>query len=52
LRTFTEANDWSGLLVEAVPYVFARLQRERGHDPRLRLENANSTARIAKSPAS
>jgi hypothetical protein len=29
LRTFTEANDWSGLLVEPVPYVFARLQRER-----------------------
>ena len=40
LRALTEAYRWSGVLVEPVPYVFSRLARERGSDPRLRFENA------------
>ena len=40
LRALTEAYGWSGVLVEPVPYVFARLKQERGSDPRLRFENA------------
>ena len=40
LRALTEAYGWSGVLVEPVEYVFARLKQERGYDPRLRFENA------------
>jgi FkbM family methyltransferase len=40
LRALTEAYGWSGVLVEPVDYVFARLEQERGSDARLRLENA------------
>ena len=34
------ASRWRGLLVEPVPYVFERLNRTRGDDPRFALENA------------
>jgi FkbM family methyltransferase len=40
LRELSERHAWSGVLVEPVPYVFARLQDARGADPRLCLENA------------
>lgn len=40
LRALTEAYGWSGVLVEPVEYVFARLRQERGSDPRLRFEHA------------
>jgi len=30
---------WRGILIEPVPYVFERLQQNRGGDPRLALEN-------------
>jgi FkbM family methyltransferase len=39
LRDLADAHGWHGLLVEPVPYVFARLQLNRGDNPRLRLEN-------------
>ncbi|HVW18651.1 MAG TPA: FkbM family methyltransferase [Solirubrobacteraceae bacterium] len=39
LRALADAYGWHGLLVEPVPYVFARLRRERGGNPRLRLAN-------------
>ena len=34
------ASRWRGLLVEPVPYVFERLERNLGDDPRFKLENA------------
>jgi FkbM family methyltransferase len=40
LRELSERYRWSGVLVEPVPYVFARLRDARADNPRLRLENA------------
>lgn len=40
LRELAESHSWSGVLVEPVPYVFARLRAQRGADSRVRLENA------------
>lgn len=38
LRPIVLASGWRGVLVEPVPYVFARLQERYGGNPRLRLE--------------
>ncbi|HEY7633741.1 MAG TPA: FkbM family methyltransferase [Thermoleophilaceae bacterium] len=40
LRPFILASDWRGIMVEPVPYVFERLRRTYGAEPRLTLENA------------
>ncbi|MCW3008180.1 MAG: hypothetical protein JWP17_2806 [Solirubrobacterales bacterium] len=40
LRSLADHHEWSGVLVEPVPYVFERLRRARGDNPRLALENA------------
>lgn len=39
LRDIVLGNDWSGIMVEPVPYVFARLKTQYGHLPRIKLEN-------------
>jgi FkbM family methyltransferase len=39
LRQAILGSRWSGVMVEPVPYVFARLQRRYGGHPRLALEN-------------
>jgi FkbM family methyltransferase len=39
LRDIVLSREWSGIMVEPVPYVFARLQHYYGHLRRLRLEN-------------
>lgn len=39
LRTIVLSHEWSGIMVEPVPYVFARLKRHYGHLTRLTLEN-------------
>lgn len=40
LRPYVETRGWRGVLVEPVPYVFERLRRRYGEDPRLELVNA------------
>ena len=40
LRPYILATEWSGLMVEPVPYVFERLRRNYGHLERVRLVNA------------
>ena len=39
LRPVVLASGWRGVLIEPVPYVFARLTERYGGNPRLRLEN-------------
>lgn len=40
LRAHILSRRWSGVMVEPVPYVFARLQANYGGNPRIALENA------------
>ena len=39
LRLGITNQRWSGILIEPVPYIFERLERRYGSNPRLRLEN-------------
>jgi FkbM family methyltransferase len=39
LRDIVLSRNWSGIMVEPVPYVFERLQQHYGHLSRLKLEN-------------
>jgi FkbM family methyltransferase len=39
LKEFIRTRQWSGIMVEPVPYVFARLRQRYGDNPRLTLEN-------------
>jgi putative sugar O-methyltransferase len=39
LRDIVLSREWSGIMVEPVPYVFARLQHHYGHLQRVQLEN-------------
>lgn len=40
LRAMIMTQEWSGVMVEPVPYVFERLQENYGHVPRVALENS------------
>lgn len=40
LAPFVAGSGWHGLMVEPVPHVFARLERNHGDNPRLQLVNA------------
>lgn len=40
LQSYVERGDWTGVLVEPIPYVFANLRSRHGSNPRLRLVNA------------
>lgn len=39
IMEYVLANGWQGVLVEPVPYVFERLKRRHGRNPRFKLEN-------------
>jgi FkbM family methyltransferase len=45
LRAHIVSRQWSGVMVEPVPYVFARLQANYGGNPRIALENAAISGR-------
>ena len=50
LRPFLDAGDWRGIMVEPVPYVFARLQANYGDRPGITLENAAIADRDGELP--
>ena len=50
LRPHILARDWSGVMVEPVPYVFARLQANYARVPRVTLENAAIAHRDGELP--
>ena len=50
LRPLIHAHDWSGIMVEPVPYVFERLRENYGRFERLRLENVAIAARDGTMP--
>lgn len=50
LRPFVLANPWTGVMVEPVPHVFARLERNYGGHERVRLENAAITGHDGSMP--
>lgn len=39
LKNAIHSNNWQGIMVEPVPYVFERLRQHHGGNPRLKLEN-------------
>nr|MBV6630667.1 FkbM family methyltransferase [Oceanococcus sp. HetDA_MAG_MS8] len=43
LQSYVSNREWSGILVEPVPYVFERLQQRYGNNKRLELERAAVT---------
>jgi FkbM family methyltransferase len=50
LRPFIESSHWRGIMVEPVPYVFRRLQRNFGVRPGLALENVAVAAHDGTMP--
>ena len=50
LRPFILTSEWSGIMVEPVPYIFERLERNYGQIDRVILENAAISDRTGRVP--